>query len=94
MSSEAIAAWVGVVIAAVAVIGAFSWWFAKLYSKICSIDDGVISLRSWISDINDGKGLVCVRHETRLDGLDVELENHGRRITTLEQHDSICRRPT
>ena len=78
--------WLGAIVSSIALIGGFCWWFAKLYAKICGIETGVASLKGWVGALADGKGAVCSRHEERLDGHDRELEDHGRRIATLEQH--------
>jgi hypothetical protein len=100
MSSEAVAAWITVGIVAVATLGGFILWFAMLYSRIGSIEtsisaikEGIQGLRNWVGDLSEGKGAACCRHETRIDAHDRALEDHGRRISTLEQQNGIRRRP-
>jgi hypothetical protein len=46
---------------------------------------GIKSVTDWVRDLNDGKGPVCSRHQERLDSHEKAIEDHVRRITTLEQ---------
>lgn len=89
-----VAAWGALALATIAALCAWTWWFARLYGKICVIADGLNALREWIREISEGKGPVCVKHDARLDGIDRELENHGRRLSTLEQQKDIRRKPS
>lgn len=92
MNWEQISGWVGSIVAVLAALGTFTWWLAKLYGKICTIEAGIHNVTAWVRDLRDGKGPICAGHRQRLDDHERELcrhdeilEDHGRRLTTVEQ---------
>jgi len=92
MSAGVIAAWAAVAITVVALLGSLGGVMYRIGSRLGAIEgtltginNGISELRAWLTKLSDGKGPVCARHEERLDGIDRDLEDHGRHIVTLEQ---------